>query len=182
MAQLRFLIPMCALLVLTGACGDDSTSSTTTTTSQSGSSTAAGDTKAFTDCLKKHGVDLPEGFGGGPGGGTSGGPPPEAGGAGTPPAGFDPAKMQEAQKACQSLAPEGGFGGAGGPGQGGGNAAYTSCLKDHGVDLPDPSAGTTGAPSSIPADDATFQAAQQACQSLLSTGGAGETSTTAAAS
>src|SRR3954447_18335490 len=65
--------------------------------------------KKFRDCMKQHGVDVPD-FSNGP---------PEGG----PPAGFDPtsSKFRSAIQACGQYAPQGGPpGGAGGPPGGGG--------------------------------------------------------------
>jgi len=43
--------------------------------------------------------------------------------------------------------------------------AWAQCMRDHGVNLPDPGAG--GGPVNITADPATMDAAQNACRSLL---------------
>jgi hypothetical protein len=63
------------------------------------------------------------------------------------------------------------FGGPGGPGGAGVDAsafrAYTSCMADHGVELPEP--GETGAPPvSVDRDDPEFAEAQETCAALLS--------------
>ena len=191
MNRFRVLLPVCAVMLLGGACGGNSKSSTSATTATTATGapatsngSASSNTAAFTDCLAKHGVELPAGGAGLAAGGAPGSLPPGGGAGGSPPAGFDPTKMQEAQKACQSLAPAG-LGTPGGATSGGGgtaNAAYTSCLKDHGIVVPTVSAGDTATPSSVDLNDATFQAAQQACRSLLPTGSGSVATTTTVAS
>ncbi|MGD0344376.1 MAG: hypothetical protein ABSB55_05405 [Acidimicrobiales bacterium] len=153
-----------------------STTTTTPGSGKSGSSTAA--MKAYETCLAKHGVKLPTGrFG-------SGGTRPSfpAGSGGTRPsfpggtgAGFPNSKFAKAEKACASLRPKGTFG-LGGSGGGGFSdsaafAAYSSCLKLHGVTLPAsyrPS-GTVGSSSSTTtlAQSPKMKAALAACAPLL---------------
>jgi hypothetical protein len=160
--------------------GITAVSASTTTTSpgsgKSGSSTAA--MKAYETCLAKHGVKLPTGrFGSG---GTQPSIPAGSGGtrssfpagSGT---GFSNSKVAKAEKACASLRPKGTFG-LGGSGGGGFSdsaafAAYSSCLKLHGVTLPAsyrPS-GTVGSSSSTTtlAQSPKMKAALAACAPLL---------------
>ena len=79
--------------------------------------------------------------------------------------------MAAAQQACAALRPTGGFGaGAGGAGGAGGlnspaNAAYRTCLQQHGVTLPTTGAGSTP-PSSFDRNNTAFAAANAACASL----------------
>jgi len=155
-----------------------STTTTTPGSGKSGSSTAA--MKAYETCLAKHGVKLPTGrFG-------SGGTRPSfpAGSGGTRPsfpggsgAGFSNSKFAKAEKACASLRPKGtfGFGGSGGGGfsDSAAFAAYSSCLKLHGVTLPAsyhrPS-GTVGSSTSTTttlAESPKLKAALAACAPLL---------------
>jgi hypothetical protein len=188
-------------LALATACG----SGTTTTNDPAGGGASSGTpggtnagggqpSQAFTDCLQQHGVTLPSGGfpGGAPGGqGAPDGQGAPGAGNGAPPslpAGIDQSKMGEAMQACQSLAPSGGFGGAGGGQNQQAFQAYLSCLKDHGVDVPSSTPGASAAgrvtPPSFNQSDPTFQAAQKTCSALLpANGGAGtgaSTPTTAA--
>jgi len=56
--------------------------------------------------------------------------------------------------------------------------AYASCMRSHGVpNFPDPSNGTLLLPQGIDLSSPQFQAAQQACQTLLPGGAAGPPST-----
>lgn len=111
--------------------------------------------EAYRNCLTQHGVNMPTfnrpsgsarpsgrpsgrpggGFGGG---GFGGGGFPGMGGA------SPDAATQKALDACKSLRPQfnGQRGGAGGAGGADSSAykAFTSCLKDHGVTLPSPTA------------------------------------------
>lgn len=101
-----------------------------------------------------------------------------------------PAKYQAAVQACASLRPTGGFGGGGFTGAQA--AAYRNCLQIHGVTLPTPSTTTPGqapptnqagaGPGSQLANNPKFQAARQACASLLPTRGGSAPSTTVPAS
>lgn len=150
--------------------GNDSAAATNTTTAEGAA--AGGDADAFRDCLKEHGVDLPDDIGqGGPGQGQ----PPTDGQAPTgPPSGGQPfgddPELQEAFNACQDQAPAGALGGA--P-DSQALQAYSSCLRDHGVDIPDQSTSTsTGQPAAPPTfdrNDPDFAAASEACQALLPT-------------
>jgi hypothetical protein len=176
--RLLFITPVLATLTLT-ACGGSSSGSGSTGTqssasASSGSSTTpSGGGRGFMSdevqaCLKKQGVDLPQGgFRGGdgqtrqgadvqppsgygpPGGGLPGGDQPPAGA--TPPQGGafggsdeDRQKFQDALKACGVDMPA--------QGQGGGFQlpdvndadyqkrvnAYVACVRENGFDLPDP--------------------------------------------
>lgn len=193
-ARILLFVPLLGLAVLSG-CGGSSSSSDTTATPESvapvpGETTAdvsntsdtaaaagqpgnSGDTKAFSDCLKEQGVELPEVF------------TPGAGGAGNPgsiPEGLDLAKLQPALAACQDKLPAGaGRPGSGASGAGGADfSAYTTCLKDNGVAIPEPFD-----PSKLDPTDPKFTAAATTCQPLLPAGlpgvGAGAPSTTMAA-
>lgn len=165
---LAIAAPVAALSLAGCGGGGDNGSATATNASASG-----GDVNAFRDCMKQHGVDLPDNIGLGDGQGqppTGGQPPGDVSGDGQP-FGNDP-KLQKAFEACRDKAPAGGFGGAR-------NSqafqAYTSCLRDHGVDVPDPSTSTstsTGQSSPPPTfdrNDPKVAAANEACKALLPT-------------
>ena len=117
--------------------------------------------RQFAQCMREHGVDVPD-PGSNPGGGsvritTSDGP-----------------KTQEAMQACQHLMPAGKLQTP--------SAEdteklrqYAQCMRDHGIDMPDPDPnGGLGITKSSGAgsdkfnpDDPAFQAADQACASKL---------------
>jgi len=138
----------------------------------------------FAKCMREHGVDVPDpqaGEGGmvmiGPGPGAGG----DTGGFSTsgPPAGFE-----DADKACRHFI-EGLIGDGPGPldpKEQDRALKFAKCMRDNGVDMPDPdfSGGgikvTIGTPGSggIDPGSETFQAAQKACGSLFGpAGGAG---------
>jgi hypothetical protein len=120
---------------------------TTTTTAAAGDSTSEADAQQamldFAACMREHGVDMPDPQFNGDGGGTF-----TAGGVGsdTP---IDKAKLDEAQKACQSYLDKVKS-----------NAppmdparieeekqkllAFAQCMRDHGIDFPDPQINTDG--------------------------------------
>ncbi len=175
---------------------------------------------AFRACMAKHGVTLLSrrpGAGGPPTNG-SGGPPTSDGGGtggggfGRGGGGFDPTKVPTslpkgvtankylaAVKACKSKIPKGGFGfGGANRGQ---YQAYISCLRDHGVNIPQRGSGSGGSGSAsgttttrevrvetvegplarLNRNDPTFQAANQICATLLPNQGQGATTATGSA-
>ncbi|WP_206305605.1 hypothetical protein [Actinacidiphila soli] len=105
----------------------------------------------------------PGGGGGGFGGGQSANP-----------------AFQKAAQACASLRPQGGMGG-------GANAsaiaAFTSCMKDHGVVLPSASPGSQGgAMRGLNTADAKTAKAYTTCRALLPQRSSGQPAPTASAS
>ena len=67
-------------------------------------------------------------------------------------------------------------GGGQNPGQSGaqrpgGIAAFASCMKQHGVDLPKPQAGSSGPPAGFDPTSTKFRAAMSACRSTMPSGG-----------
>lgn len=150
--------------------------------------------KAYQKCLASHGVkSLPRGAGGfgggfrrGNGGGRGGQPPSGSAASGSGAQRSAPkltSKQKKAMKACQSKLPTGGFRGGNGANGPGGAAftAYLTCLTQHGVTVP-----TNGGFRNLDQNDATIQAAENACAPLRpSFGGRGQgggqaTTTTAA--
>ncbi|MFC1417526.1 hypothetical protein [Streptacidiphilus cavernicola] len=172
-------------LLLSG-CSSSSPSAATAQPSASGSASGSAQFTAYRNCLSQHGVTMPTGRPGGgnfsrnpsdrPSGGFSRNPSDRpSGGYGRGGfGGFGGASAnpsaQAAMKACASLAPKGGFGGFGGNrgGAGGGTAmaAFSSCMKDHGVTVP---ANTN--PRSINTADPKTAAAYKVCSALLPTPG-----------
>jgi hypothetical protein len=156
------VLAACALSALAlAACGSSSSGS-----SASASSSDARDTARLKlqECLRKQGVDAPRlGGGGGQGGGT-------------PPTAAQRQKLQTAiQGACKKEA-QGAFG----------NqtdaqrqefqdafAKFSSCMRQHGVDLPNftPGQGPPPAAQRLNRNTPKFKAAQEACRKLLPQGG-----------
>jgi len=171
------LLVSCVPVIL-AACGSSpAAGSSTSSTTPKSSGTAS--LTAYTNCLKQHGVTLPNfpsGSGGPPTGGSGAGgeTPPSFGSGGAAPGQGNFAnnpKFQKAAAACKSLRPSGGFGGPGG--SGGFNssafAAYRNCLKLHGVTLPtggSQGSATSTPPTTLSQSSPTVKAALQACAAL----------------
>jgi hypothetical protein len=129
---------------------------------------------AYSACMAKNGVTLPQNNGGqsrSPGAGRpSARPSGQAGGGrqgggfgNQPPPGVDDATWQKAQAACASLQPTGGPGGFGGGGNNSAMTAYRNCLSEHGA------TASTG-PNSLNSADPTVAAAITACEALRPNG------------
>lgn len=123
----------------------------------------------FARCMRENGVDMPDPVAGGGFGGAAGGAAVQVGGDG-----IDAEKMQKAFETCGTLL------GAGGPGDGiaidpemqDKLVEFAGCMRDNGVDFPDPGADgggmiSIGGPGGIDPSSSEFQAAQEACQSIL---------------
>ena len=178
------VIASAALLIAAAACGSSDEASTPSDESPNGGGMNSAFT-AYTDCLKQNGVTITMPSGGarvrpsggpsgapgdGPGGAMPSGQPrpsgsARAGGGGFPggggftkPEGVDDATWEKAQSACASLRPSGRAGGGNGNGRGNGmNAAYRTCLQDHGVTMSNGALATS---------DPTVQKAVEACKAL----------------
>ena len=145
--------------------------------------------EAFTKCMKEHGVDVFVAVAGIDGGGSVGNGPvtnqhtangdPQSG-----PKQLDPKAMEEADKACRDLLPSGMIGDPSAtmdPAVADQMLAFAKCMREHGIDFPDPkfegggvsvSLGENGEGGIVPSSD-EFQAAQEACGSELPGGGPG---------
>jgi len=129
---------------------------------------------AFAKCMRDNGVDMPDPVAGAGGGGAA----IAVGGDG-----IDPTKMQKAFESCQSFL---------GAGQINGGAqidpvmqdkmvAFAKCMRENGVDMPDPvissggagtvtvigGSSTSSSVGAINPADPKFQKASEACQSIL---------------
>jgi hypothetical protein len=128
---------------------------------------------AFARCMREHGVDMPD-----PQVGSNG---EMSFSIGAGPGELDRSKLQEAQEACQDLMPTG----LGKPGdipqeQRDAMLAFAQCMREHGIDMPDPQFESGGmvmiggpgedgeGPKFDPRSD-DFQAAEEACGDLLGT-------------
>jgi hypothetical protein len=133
---------------------------------------------AFQKCMKEHGVDIQMSIvteGSGVTGGVQVGGP-DAGTEAQPATGaFDPKTMEEADKACRDLLPAGGM--LGDPSATMDPAVadqllkFAQCMRDHGVDFPDPQFSGGGVSIQVGGGEAgaidptskTFQDAQASC-------------------
>jgi hypothetical protein len=137
--------------------------------------------EAFTDCMREHGVDVQTSAVDEAGGSGNGPVKNVTIGRGADKTGTDIKDFEAAQKACASLLPKGGTNGPG--------AAidpefeqkmldFAKCMRDHGIDMPDPqfsstggggkvTIGTPGDGGGIDPESKSFQDAQKACESLM---------------
>jgi hypothetical protein len=160
-----------AAITMFSACGGGSGS----TPSASNDPQAAG--LAFAQCMRAHGVNVPDPSSGGGAGGVvriSGGGP---GGATGP-----NAKTQAALTACQKYLPKigGNGGGTPDPARQAQLLQFTQCMRAHGVNVPDPQSGggiviggPAGSGQNINPNSASFKSAQKACQKYLPGRGSG---------
>jgi hypothetical protein len=184
-------VPGLLALLLLSACGaapgvatiDGADDATPSPSASAGSDDPEEAMFAFADCMREEGIDMPDpvirwvdGSGGGGGFNSS----VDEAGPGEGPA-FDPnsEEFQEAQETCQHHleglgAMEPGDGPQLTPEEEEAFLAFTECMREHGIDMPDP--GTGGAIRINPGsgDDAgfdprseEFQAAQEECRSHL---------------
>jgi hypothetical protein len=160
---------------LLAGCGHGAAANQASTT---GSNKQA-DMLKFTQCMRSHGVNVPDPQTSGAGGGVL---HFQAGGPGSP-INPDSTTFENAQKACQSLLPNGGQMSPQQQAQAQQNALnFSRCMRAHGVDMPDPQIGngsigikiTPGSGAGkINPDSPTFQSAQQACASQFGKVGGG---------
>jgi hypothetical protein len=122
--------------------------------------------RQFAQCMRDHGVDLPD--------------PDPSGGGGlrfNPGTDVDRDKLQAAFEACRPMLPNGGVPPTLSPEQIEQQRQFAQCLREHGVDVPDPDPDTGrlrfNRGGRLDPDDPTFRAALQACQSLRPSFGPG---------
>lgn len=154
------LAPIVVALVASGCGGSDTGSSSTANAASQDSARVK-----YAQCLRDNGVNVPDN--------------PGQNGGGGPPANIDRSKLQAAQKACQkyqraavgniSQAQQQQFRDA--------FTKFSSCMRQHGVDVPDIGAGGGGGPpaggAQINQNDPKVKAARTACQDKLPQGGRG---------
>ena len=142
-------------LVATG-CGSDSSSSSATASTSSQDAARV----KFTKCMRDNGVDIPDN--------------PGQGGAGAP--NIDRTKLEAAAKACQKYqqAAVGDISDEQRQEFQDAFAKFSACMRQNGVDLPDPGAGN-GPPAGgrLDQSDPKVQAATKACQDKLPQRGQG---------
>jgi hypothetical protein len=193
-----------ALALLVAACGgaapgdgvvslqDPSTSPDPSAAAPSASMDPEDAMQAFAACMREHGVDVQvsiagDGEGGfvNIGGGSATGPgEAPAKGAEAQPGGqrLDRDEMAEADEACRHLLPNGGRGDPTAtmdPEMADQMLAFSACMRDHGIDFPDPVFEGGGVSISLGGPDGEgpdpsseeFQAAQEACSAAMPDGG-----------
>ncbi|HEX8861131.1 MAG TPA: hypothetical protein VGC06_18975 [Actinomycetes bacterium] len=143
----------------------------TATTTAGGSGDPRQAALQFARCMREHGIDMPDPKFNGNGGISI---TVHAGGRGPKP---DDPKFKAAEQACQRFMPKGGQTRRPNPQQLQRALQFARCMRQHGIDVPDPGAdGGIQIRGSGP-DDPRFKAAQQACQQYAPDGGKGQTVT-----
>jgi hypothetical protein len=139
----------------------------TATTSAGGSSDPQQAALAYARCMRQHGINLPD-------------PKVDAteGIGGLLPRGVSPddPKFKAAQRACQQSTPNGGQPTKPSPQQQQKLLALARCMRQHGVNIPDPDANGGLDLRGFNSDSPKFKAAQQACQQSAPNGGKQQTS------
>jgi hypothetical protein len=132
---------------------------------------------AFAACMREHGIDMPDPQIGSAGGGITFEFGLSSEGSEAPPLDSEMQKLQEAHEACSYLL-EGVVQQSEQPDMAAMQdqlLAFSQCMRDHGIDMPDPVFGADGSATLIGPDaggegpvldpaDPDFQAAQEACQ------------------
>jgi hypothetical protein len=204
----RFLaVPILAATALTLAgCGGGksanavaSLNGSTATTKKGATGSSEQQLLTWVQCMRKNGVNLPDptvdangnltlrGRGGGGDGGA--GQPAQGGASTTDAPRPDRGAFDTAQKACGNP-PQGAFGGfnrRNDPAFQDAALKFAQCMRDHGVDVPDPNFNSTNGPpaggpfGNLDRNDPKVSAAFDACRSILPNRRGATTTTTAAA-
>jgi hypothetical protein len=130
--------------------------------------------RKFTECMQENGVDMVIAGQGGVQAGDKGAPPPKLGGKdGSAKSADDDPKFKKAIEACRQYEPSGGDVPKPNPEQLAKLRAFTKCMREHGVDLPDPQADAGGGGAiplggdgadAIDPNSAKFKKANEACR------------------
>ena len=186
----RWLILTAALGLLLAACGgddgtqgiaslqEDAAAGGSTTTAPAAATDPEQAMLDFTQCMRDHGIDMPDPEVNTAGGGFSFGITVQGSAEAGEPDNAEMQKMQEADAACRHFL-EGMVQQFEQPDMTEMQdqmLAFSQCMRDHGVDMPDPEFSEDGGVSLIGPDagatafdpnDPTFQAAQEACQEIF---------------
>jgi hypothetical protein len=164
----RVAVTGCALALLTGCAQNGnaskvaSISSATTTAAASTTASDEDQALAYVRCMREHGIAMPD-------------PKTDGGGIGvTIPDGADRSKVDAATEACKSLMPNGGASKPVSAEDLDKLRQVAKCLREHGVDVPDPTAADPGI--KVEANGANkdkIDAAMRACNSLRPAGPGG---------
>ena len=158
MRTLLKALPFAAALLLAAACGGQQDNGIASLHSPAPSSSASSDVPtdphqkalAFAKCMRDHGVDMPD-------------PKPDLNGGIQALPGIKPGeedKVNGALEACKKYSPVADID-PNDPKVKAKQAAFAKCMRDHGVDLPDPGAG--GQAATIDTGDAKTAAALKTC-------------------
>jgi hypothetical protein len=139
----------------------------TATTSPGGGKDSKQQMLAYTRCMRQHGINLPD-------------PKFDAAGRAAqqmpPGVGPDDPKYKAADQACKQYLPNGGEPEKPDPQTQQQMVAFARCMRQHGIDIPDPKPGggidADGA-KGVDLNSPKFKAAQQACQQYQPKGGSG---------
>jgi hypothetical protein len=144
---------------------------TASTTSAGGTSDPKQAALEFSRCMREHGIDMPDPTFNGNGGISitvhAGGPGPKPG---------DP-KFKAAEQACQKFMPNGGQPKQLDPQQLQQALKFARCMRQHGIDVPDPGPDGGIQVRGAGPDDPKFKVAQQACEQYAPDGGRRQTVT-----
>jgi hypothetical protein len=105
--------------------------------------------REFAKCMREHGIDVPD---------------PEPGRGGVTIKERDLEKARPAQEACKSLLPNGGVPAKMDPEQLDKARERAKCMREHGVDVPDPDPNNPGIRAPEGADQEKMKAAMEACR------------------
>ena len=178
-----------ALMLAVAGCGDGgndpngvaslSGANKSTTTTSAGPASKRDAEKAaleFARCMRQHGIDMPDPN-------ISGNRITQRFKASPGSKGPDDPAFRAAQQACNKYLPNGGQPPKLNPQQRQQLVAFARCMREHGIDVPDPGpnsggivvkrSGANGRNAPEPEDDPKFKAAQQACQQYLPNVGKG---------
>ena len=178
-----------ALMLAVAGCGDGgndpngvaslSGANKPTTTTSAGPASKRDAEKAaleFARCMRQHGIDMPDPN-------ISGNRITQKFKASPGSKGPDDPTFRAAQQACNKYLPNGGQPPKLNPQQRQQLVAFARCMREHGIDVPDPGpssggivvkrSGANGRNAPEPEDDPKFKAAQQACQQYLPNVGKG---------
>jgi hypothetical protein len=172
--RIRSLVALAVLPIVLGlsACGGGRSDNGVATANSGGVAAAASPSQSidardaqlrYAQCMREHGVDVAD---------PEPGKPVRITGNGDK-TNYD--KLQAAQKACQPILEQGGVApDANDPARQDANLKYAQCMREHGVDVPDPKPGE-GLKIQAPegGDKAKTEAAQKACRHLLPGGSPG---------
>jgi hypothetical protein len=162
-------------LAACGSSGSGSSSAAGTSSTATNKAGAQGSNRftALRSCLAKQGITLPAPPSGatrpqgGPGAGAAGGGPRGL----QPPAGITTAQFEAALKKCGGgRPPQGGTGALNSASARAGLVKYAACLRQNGINVPEPNTTGKGAVFStkgIDTSSSKFKAAQSKCQSDL---------------
>ena len=167
-----------ALLLILGACGaSDGVATVDGGDAQGATPTPSAPVDpedamlAFADCMRDHGVEMPDPVIARAGGGPGASLPPQ------PEIDFGSEEFAAAEEACRPLLPAGGMSMGDAPALSGEQEdallAFAECMRDNGIDMPDPQGGgfiaEVGGESDLGFDPFSeeFRAAEETCREHL---------------